>query len=459
MLFSLVLQVAFAGDAAETTLAEATLHLDAGPQGSSVHTLPNGLVVVLQEDHRTDTVALAIRYAVGSHDEKYGERGCAHLFEHLMFEGSAHVGPNKFDEWLTGAGGENNAFTSDDETTYHMTFPSGAADLGLFLESDRAGWLLDGVTQENLDNQRSVVLQERAEGYEAPNGRDWDALQTLAFPEGNPYHVPVIGTVAQVQGFQVPAVKGFFQAHYRPRNATLVIVGNFNTDEMLAKVTTWFGEVPDPGPAVERPAVQPLAPFSADGYLEDDVQQRTLYLSWPTVPLNDPDEPALDLLSYVLSDGRGTRLDDALYYDKEITTDDGTYSGEMDTAGTFIVYATAQKLSLAKLDAKITTVLDEVVTTPPTAAELDRAKREIKAGWLGGIETLEDRALWVADCQYYHGRPDCLADQWKRYEAVTTDDLVRVAQKYLVPERRVTLSVVPKGDGGQLVGAVPVELP
>lgn len=459
MLLSLAIGFAFAGDAADTALADAALHLDAGPQGSSVHTLENGLVVVLQEDHRTDTVALAIRYAVGSHDEKDGEHGCAHLFEHLMFEGSAHVGANKFDEWLTAAGGENNAFTSDDETTYHMTFPSGAAELGLFLESDRAGWLLDGVTQENLDNQRLVVLQERAEGYAAPNGRDWDAIQTLAFPEGNPYHIPVIGTIPQVQAFQVPAVKGFFQAHYRPRNATLVIVGNFKTDDMLALVTKWFGEVPDSGPAPERPKPAPIAPYTASGYLEDNVQQRSLYLSWPTVALDDPDEPALDLLSYVLSDGRGTRLDDALYYDKALTTEDGTYSGEMDAGGSFMIYATAPKLPLAKLDAKIMEVVDGIATTPPTDAELDRAKREIKASWLDGIETLEDRALWVADCQYYHGRPDCLADQWKRYESVTTGDLVRVAQKYLVPERRVTLSVVPKGDGGQLAGATPVELP
>jgi zinc protease len=440
-------------------LAADPLTLDAGPQGTSVHKLANGLTVVLQEDHRTDTVALHIRYGVGGHDEKAGEHGCAHLFEHLMFEGSAHVGMNKFDEWLTAAGGENNAFTSDDQTAYHMTFPSGASELALFLDSDRLGWLLEGVNQGNLDNQRLVVLQERAEGYEQPNGRDWDALQTLMYGEGHPYHVPVIGTIADVQGFQIPAVHAFFKAHYRTRNAVLVLIGNFETKDMLAKVEKWFGPIPDAGPTEPRPAWPDATATHKDGYLEDSVEQRTIYLAWPTVPIGHKDAPALDLLGYVLSGGRGTRLDDALYFDKNIASDEGAFPYHMDAEGMFIVYATSPKKSLASVSTLAQTIVSDVATDPPTAAELDRARRQLKSDLLDPLERLESRAEWMADCQVYDGRPDCLADRWKKYEAVTTDDLARVAATYLFTERRTSLSVVPRGDTGYLAGAVPVELP
>ncbi len=454
---SILLAIAFS--ATPSALAADPLLMDAGPQGTSVHKLANGLTVILQEDHRTDTVALHIRYGVGAHDEKLGEHGCAHLFEHLMFEGSAHVGMNKFDEWLTAAGGENNAFTSDDQTAYHMTFPSGAKDLALFLDSDRLGWLLDGVTQGNLDNQRMVVLQERAEGYEQPNGRDWDALQTLMYDPTNPYHVPVIGTVAEVQGFQIPAVHGFFKAHYRPGNAVLVLVGNFETAAMLASVDSWFGSIPDAGPIEPRAVWKEGVVAAHDGFLEDSVEQRTVYLAWPSVPLGHKDAPALDLLGYVLSGGRGTRLDDAMYFDKNLATDEGAFPYAMDAEGMFIVYATAPKKPLTKLASVAESVIADVITTPPTAAELDRAKRQYKADLLDPLETLESRAEWLADCQFYDGRPDCLADRWKKIDAVTSDDLVRVTQTYLTPERRTSLSIVPKGDTGMMPGADVVELP
>lgn len=440
-------------------LAADPLTMDAGPQGTSVHKLANGLTVILQEDHRTDTVALHIRYGVGSHDEKAGEHGCAHLFEHLMFEGSAHVGMNKFDEWLTAAGGENNAFTSDDQTAYHMTFPSGAADLALFLDSDRLGWLLDGVTQENLDNQRLVVLQERAEGYESPNGRDWDALQTLMYDASNPYHVPVIGTVADINGFQVPGVQSFFKAHYRPNNAILVLVGNFETTDMLARVDKWFGAIENTGATATRPEWQDRTVTKKDGYLEDAVEQRTVYLAWPTVPIGHKDAPALELLGYVLSGGRGTRLDDALYYDKNIATDEGAFPYAMDAEGMFIVYGTAPKKPLWKIADLAQTIVSDVGLNPPTAAELDRAKRQLKGDLLAPLERLENRAEWMADCQVYDGRPDCLAERWKRYEAVTSQDVARVAATYLFIERRTSLSVVPRGDDGMLPGATLVELP
>lgn len=426
---------------------------------ASVHTLDNGLTVIIEEDHRTDVVALHLHYGVGARDELPGEYGVAHLFEHVMFEGSANVPQDKFDEWLTAAGGSNNAYTSEDETAYHETFPSGALDVALFLESDRMGFLLDGLTQDNLSNQQGVVLQERAEGYAEPQGRNWDALTRLAFPEDHPYHHPVIGTVADVEGFQLEPTRDFWRRHYRPRNAVLVLVGNVDTDEALAKVQHWFSDVPDPGPGPERVTETDTTFTAADGLLYDQVEARALMAAWPTVPLGHPDEPAIDLLGYILSNGRGTALDDALYYKKQVTYDVGAFSTMSELEGQFIAYAEADR-DLDDIIGRIEKVFAKARKKAPSEDQLDRARRAMRSGILNGLETPEDRAGRLASCFRLAGTPDCLNDDWARYEAVTPADVLRVAQTYLVPEHRITLSVVPEGDTeGAIEGAAIVELP
>jgi zinc protease len=426
---------------------------------ATVHTLDNGLTVVLEEDHRTDHVALHLHYGVGSRDERPGEYGCAHLFEHVMFEGSTNVPANGFDEWLTGAGGWNNAFTSEDETAYYMVFPSGALDLALFLESDRMGFLLEGLTEENLDNQQQVVLQERAEGYAAPNGRDYDALGRLQFPEGHPYHHPVIGTVADVEGFEVEAVRDFWRRHYRPRNAVLGLVGRFETEEVLARVEHWFADVPDPGPRESRAEGAEVAAVPQEGLLEDDVEDWSVYLSWQTVPRGHQDEPALDLLGWILVGGRGTRLDDRLYYKHSLVVDNDAWHAASELDGQFVIEAAAEVPRLPRLQRIVDKELARLVRKPPSEEEVERARRQVKSGVLDSLEQPADRAEWLVDCQRLRGAPDCLVAEWARYEAVTPEDVRRVVETYLVPERRVSLSVVPAGWGGALPGAEPVELP
>lgn len=429
------------------------------PIDATVKVLPNGLTVVLEEDHRTDQVALHLHYDVGSRDERDGEKGCAHLFEHIMFEGSANVPGAGFDEWLTAAGGWNNAFTSEDETAYYMVFPSGAMELALFLESDRMAYLLAGLTQVNLENQQSIVLQERATGYAEPHGRDWDAISRLLYPPGHPYHTPVIGTVADVAGFQLEQTKSFWTRHYRPRNATLGIVGNFDTAETLAQVEHWFGDVPDPGAAEPRPA-DPAPPADGrSGVIEDGVEDHTLYLMWNTVPHHHADEAALDVLAYVLSGGRGTRLDDALYYKSRKTTAVDTVTWNNEIAGLFGVIATTDKGSLPPLEKAILKGLAAIEKSPPTEAELTRARKTIKSGMLERMEEPAERAQVIVDCQRLLGRPDCVEEQWARYEAVTALDVVRVARTYVLPYQPTALSVIPKGAAGALADAVPVELP
>ncbi len=426
---------------------------------ATLHTLDNGLRVVLSEDHATDTIALHLHYGVGGRDERPGEFGCAHLFEHLMFEGSANVPANAFDTWLTEAGGWNNAFTSKDETAYYMAFPSGALDLALMLESDRMGFLRAGLTEENLENQRKVVLQERAEGFADPHGRDWAALQRIGWPEGHGYQHPVIGTVADVEGFQLDDVVDFWSRHYRPRNAVLTLVGHFDTAEALAKVKHWFADVPDPGPP--EPRAQPALVDVPAGHhkLEDQVEDRTLIVLYPGVHVNHPDEAALTLLSQVLSGGRGTRLDDALYYERSVLSDVDVYHDVGELAGRLVFWLGAEDLPLPKVLKRLDRELVRIEKRPFTETELERAKQAIRSRMLGRVETVVRRAKVLTDCLRLRGDPNCLPDTYAKFEAVTVEDLHRVARTYLQPDQRATLSIVPEGDDGAIEGAEEVEIP
>ena len=427
---------------------------------AEVRVLDDGLVVIVVEDHRTDRVALHLRFGVGSRDERAGELGCAHLFEHLMFEGSAHVPENKFDDWLTAGGGDNNAWTSEDGTAYHMVFPAGALDLALFLESDRMAWLDAGLTEAAIANQKDVVLQERDEGYGEPNGRDFDALDRISWPDTHPYAHPVIGTVADVRGFSREGVVAFWRAHYRPRNAVLVLVGDLQPDAAFAQVAHWFSDVPDVGPAGAR-SVSPSTPVAGPprlGRIEDDVTERTVYLSYPTVPVGHPDAPALEVLSWVLVNGRGTRLDERLYYD-DLATSDEAWSDARAIAGRFVISASSARTRLGRLVSVVDRELSRLPAEPPSPAELDRAKDAIRSMVRDGVEAPDGRAEAVAECWVTYGRPDCLDTASAATDAVTAADLVRVAQTWLRPEARSALSVVPRGDRGALRGSVDVDLP
>ncbi len=431
-----------------------------------VETLANGLTVILAEDHNTDNIALHLHYGVGARDEQEGEFGCAHLFEHLMFEGSANVPNNAFDEWLTAAGGWNNAFTSEDETAYHETFPSGALDLALMLESDRMAFLEAGLDQANLENQQKVVLQERAEGYAEPRGRNWDALALISWPKGHPYQHSVIGTVADIEGYDLEGVVDFWKRSYRPQNAVLALVGNFETEAALEKVELWFSDVPDPGPVEPRaepiPSEEWAKDVAGDWYITDRVDDRTIYLSWPTVPIGHPDEPALEVLGRVLSGGRGTRLDDALQFDKSIASALGAFQSSSEIGGQFILVAISDGLTLPKLVKKIEKELAKFGRKGVTPAEIRRAQRAHRASSLYALEGLENRAEVLVDCQRLDGDPNCSDDEQARIDAVTVDDVMRVFETYVVPEHRISLSVVPAddvdGEAGRMPGAAEVEI-
>lgn len=423
-------------------------------------TLDNGLDVYVERQSRTDDVALYLKYRVGSRDEVTREKGLAHLFEHLMFERSANVPQDSFDTWLTAAGGWNNAYTSPDETVYYEVFPSGALDLALFLESDRMGFLEAGLDTANLDNQRGVVLQERATGFDQPYGKVGDLLQVIATGPAHPYGVSTIGTVADIEGADIDLVRDFWRRHYRARNATLVIVGNVDPDHALDRVRHWFSDVPDrglPDPRPARPADHRFVPV--DAVLEDDVEERTIALAWPAPEGGHPDAFALEVLASILSGARGTRLDDALYYRSNLATETGAWYDGSEIDGAFYLYAGSPTTPLPTLMARADAVLAKVVKKGVTDAEVARAVRNLVNGTLDATEAVDDRAATILTCVDRYGTPDCLGREVAGYQAVTAADVQRVARQILDPNRRSTLSIVPRGDDGALPGAVVVELP
>ncbi len=426
---------------------------------ASVFVLDNGLRVVVEQQPRTDRTALYLKLMVGARDEERGERGCAHLFEHLMFEGSAHVPNDGFDRLLTAAGGENNAWTSYDETVYYMTFPSGALDLALFLESDRVGFLDAGLTEANLRNQQDVVLQERRESFDAPHGRDHAALMQLLFPAGHPYHVSVIGTEADVQGFTLDAVRVFWQRHYKTRNAVLVLVGPEPVETMVEAARRWFDDVVDTGEAGPRPTAPPTAGPSGprQGALADRVEDTTLYAAWPTVPLGHADEPALDLLSWILDDGPGTVMHDRLSTVRPLD-DFGAWADHADVAGWFTTYASSRRWPAKTLARTLDRTLDRIRRKAPSQAAVDRARATVKAGLLAGMDVPSSRAETLLRCYDLFGEPNCLPRALGRLDAVTPEDIQRVANTWLTDDRRVTLTVHPE-QADPPSDAVPLETP
>src|SRR6266852_3176555 len=309
----------------ETSMPEATSMAQAGsmPAGKisvtySQFDLPNGLHVILREDHSIPLVTVNTWYHVGSAREHTGRTGFAHLFEHLMFMGSGHVKPGEFDRWLEAVGGDNNASTSDDRTNYWINVPSNALDLALFLESDRMGFLLDSMTPQTVDAQRDVVKNERRERVEnQPYGMAEVVLDEMLFPDGHPYHWPVIGYMPDLTAASYDDVVGFFKKFYAPANASLVVAGDLDPVAARRAVEKWFGDV-KAGPPPEPITIPGVALSGVQKKtIADRVQLPRLYLAWITPALYAPGDTALDVVSNVLAGGKNSRLYKRLVYDTQ----------------------------------------------------------------------------------------------------------------------------------------------
>lgn len=412
---------------------------------ATVDTLPNGLTLIVNEDHSVPTVATDVWYHVGSGDEKKGRTGFAHLFEHIMFMGSEHAPYPTFDTRLEAAGASNNGTTSNDRTSYYERGPSNSYPLMLWLEADRMGWLLPTMDQAKLDAQREVVKNERRQSVEnQPYGIAEDILPSALYPAGHPYSWPVIGSQADLSAASLDDVKDFFRRYYAPNNAVIVVAGDVKTDSVRAVVRRYFSDIPR-GPAIERPVPAPFTVRDTAITAEDQVQLPRLYLNWHTVRAYQPDDAVLDIVAYLLTGARNSRLVSALVYQQELATDVSASNDSKKLDGDFTLEATARPgKTLNELRSTVDQLIKQLATDGPSFHELEQAKNAIEASFLNRLEFNLAKADQLNQYYYFLGKPDGFQADIDRYRAVTADDVKRVVAKYLIAPR-VALSIVPLG--------------
>ena len=421
------------------------------------YTLPNGLQVILHEDHALPMAAVNIWYHVGSKDEDQGRTGFAHLFEHVMFEGSKNHNELFFNP-LMKVGGAVNGSTSSDKTNYWENVPSDYLELALWLESDRMGFLLEALDQERLDLQRDVVKNERRQSYEnRPYGMAYLLLQPALFPAPHPYSWPTIGSQEDLDAASLDDVKSFFRRFYSPSNATISIAGDIDPDETRALVERYFGEIP-PTPAVNRIG-RMASPLSSETRLDfhDKVQLPRLYLVWPSTPVFDVDEAPLDVLGTVLADGKSSRLYRTLVYEKQIARSVSVYNHAMEVAGEFNVQVTASPgHGLDEIQDVVEEELDRIRSEPLSERELERAKNRVESQHVRQLEQMGGFGGRADQLNYYNtfgGDPGMINTDLARFTGVQAVDVQRAAGRWL-GAARVRMTVLPEQDKSATVSAV-----
>jgi zinc protease len=414
-------------------------------------TLSNGLRVLVHEHHNAPLVAVNLWYHVGSRSEKPGKTGFAHLFEHLMFEGSKNVPPGRFDALLESVGGINNGSTSPDRTNYWETVPSNAFELALWLESDRMGWLPPAITQHKLDAQRDVVKNERLQSYEnRPYGLAWETLQAVMYPEGHPYRWPVIGSMQDLDAATLDDVISFFESWYTPDNASLAIAGDVNTNDAFALAEKWFGEIgrSRAGGDVTAPTVRLEAPVRA--ILEDVVQLPRLYFGWHTPPTFAEGDAALDVAGHVLAHGRASRLYRTLVHDLQLAQDVEAFQHSGQLASVFNIVTTARPdVDPDVLEAGVRTEIERLAREGLEDGELERARNVILTSFVDALQTVggfggrADRLNFYA---FHTGDPNAAERDLARYTSLDASAVMQAAQRWLLDAPGAVLRVVPRAD-------------
>jgi zinc protease len=411
------------------------------------YTLPNGLEVILHVDRSVPIVAVNTWFKVGSGDEKPGRTGFAHLYEHIMFMGSAHVPVGKFDQWLEAAGASNNGTTNGDRTNYYETGPSNALKLMLWLDADRMGFLLPTMDQAKLDLQRDVVKNERRQNVEnQPYGLVQESLVPTLFPAGHPYSWTTIGSMADLSAASLDDVKDFFRLYYAPNNATIAIAGDFEPDSVKRWIREYFGGIPRNPTAIVRPSV-PTAPRLRDTVLvlEDRVQLPRLLWTFNSVKAFHVDEAALDAAAEILAGGKSSRLYRTLVYDRQVAQDVAAYNYGQRLDGYFSMQATAKPGQHPReFAAAFEQAITDLATNGPTDRELLQVKNGVRANLLDALSSVLGKTDRLNYYNYFVGQPDYLAQDLARYQAVTKEDVQRVVRQYLL-RPKVVLTVVPEG--------------
>ncbi len=414
------------------------------------HFLENGLRVVLSPDHTVPVVAVNLWYGVGSRDERPGRTGFAHLFEHMMFQGSAHVPKGGHFQLIERAGGSLNGSTWFDRTNYFETVPAHHLELALWLEADRMGWLLPAMDQEKLDNQRDVVKNEKRQRYDNQPYGDWDErIQRLVYPEDHPYHHPVIGSMEDLDAASLEDVEAFFRTYYVPNNAVLTVCGDFEEEEALEMIERHFGPIPRGEPVPPLPGEAEVAPTVGETVrerVEDDVPLPRTYLVARIPPYTTDDFYAADVAATVLGTGKASRLYRSLVRERRLAKDVGTFAFPLRTgAAMLLVRATGfADVDPDALEAGLVEELEALAETDPE--ELDRGVAMNETQIVRGIERVGQRADLLSMFELFFDDPGRLNTEVDRLRAVTVDRLRAFTEEYLGADNRVVVTYVPGGE-------------
>jgi len=406
--------------------------------------LKNGLTVLLSEDHLVPSIATELVYLVGSGHEAPGKTGFAHLFEHLMFQGSAHFDHDYFTPFEP-IGAEVNGNTTPDRTVYYEVVPSQYAELSLWMESDRMRSLLPALTQQKLDNQREVVKNERRQRYEiTPYGLSFLHLDTALYPADHPYHHSTIGSHEDLTAATLDDVKKFFELYYVPANAGLVVVGDFEVEQMKGWIDNYFSDMPAGARAPTPTAKRPQLAQDVHWVAEDTIQLPSVYLAWITPALFEAGDAELDLLSNVLTQGKSSRLFNSLVYTKKLAKEVYAYQMSERLNGAYVIQATAAPgVKLEVLATALQQELRAALATPPSDSELVRAKNDYKKAFYHRLESYESRADLIGTYFLHTGHGDYMKDDFSRYQTANAIDVQNAGKKYLLEQHSVRLDFVP----------------
>ncbi|MGC4030117.1 MAG: pitrilysin family protein [Steroidobacteraceae bacterium] len=418
-------------------------------------TLPNGLEVVLVEDHRLPMVAVNVWYHVGPANEKPGRTGFAHLFEHMMFQGSKNVPGDGHLQMLEGAGATDlNGSTSFDRTNYYETVPSNQLELALWLESDRMGFLLETLDQDKLTNQQDVVRNERRQSYEnRPYGVVDEAVFHNLFPKGHPYYASIIGSHADIEDVRLGDVREFFAEYYTPNDATLVLVGDIDRPRTRALVEKYFGSIARGKPVARPTAVTPPIKSEKRVTVTDRIELPRITLSWLTPPAYKAGDADLDMFGAVLGGGKASRLYQRLVYRDQIAQSVEAAQSSMQLSSVFQIEAVARPgVTLEQLEKAIDEELAKLQREGPTREELDRARISTVSGIIRSLETYQGVADRLNRYNHFVGTPDYLAKDMARYEAVTPATARAAGNRYLQKKNSLVVLAVP---GEKVIDDVP----
>jgi zinc protease len=422
--------------------------------------LANGLTVILHPDGSAPLAAVVVMYHVGSKNEQPGRTGFAHLFEHLMFKGSAHVADGDHFRLLQEVGASVNGSTSEDRTNYFEVVPSNHLELALFLEADRMGALLPSLTVEKLENQKEVVKNERRQNYDnRPYGRVSEILSAALYPPLHPYHWPVIGSIEDITAASLGEVETFFRKFYTPANACLAIAGDFDTHRTMGWIESFFGSFPA-ADAVPQPQAQAVVIANEERLaVEDRVALPRLTMAWPGASINTHDDAVLDLLTTILSVGRNSRLHRSLVYRDEIAQSIVAYHDCMELAGTLVIEATAKPdRTLGTIQEAIDRELLSIAIHGITDDEMQGALNFTEMHHLNERVTALQKANGLATFFTLTGDAGNFSRHFARYNGVSAEE-IRQRARELVRAPRVLLSVVPAGKGSLALPGSHREIP